>query len=269
MKFTYIRNATYILEYGGTRFLVDPMLGARGSLPSFPSGEKGYDPNPCYNLPMTLQKALDVDAIILTSLAPDHFDEKAEKAINKATPLYVQNRIDAEKLEAKGFHNVTIMEGKEVLFNDTEFRKVGAKPGLSPSALDYHGLATGVMMCHPEEPILYLTGDTVFYEGMVDAIAKYQPAMIVVSCGGNGDGEDRYTMDEIDVGLLHRICPEATMIAIHMQATNDWNISINWLAGYVESRGFADKVYIPFPGQTFDFDDEEPDLDIDLDLPES
>ena len=33
MKITQIRNATLIIEYAGKRFLIDPMLGPKGSFP--------------------------------------------------------------------------------------------------------------------------------------------------------------------------------------------------------------------------------------------
>lgn len=36
MKIQQIRNATIIIEYAGKRFLVDPMLGGKGSFAPFP-----------------------------------------------------------------------------------------------------------------------------------------------------------------------------------------------------------------------------------------
>lgn len=37
MKIQQIRNATIIIEYAGKRFLVDPMLGEKGSFAPFRS----------------------------------------------------------------------------------------------------------------------------------------------------------------------------------------------------------------------------------------
>ncbi len=36
MNIRQIRNATVVIEFGGKRFLVDPMLGDEGSLAPFP-----------------------------------------------------------------------------------------------------------------------------------------------------------------------------------------------------------------------------------------
>ena len=35
MKITQVRNATLLLDYAGTRFLIDPMLSAKGAFPGF------------------------------------------------------------------------------------------------------------------------------------------------------------------------------------------------------------------------------------------
>ena len=36
MNIQQVRNATIIVEYGGKKILVDPMLGKKGSMPPFP-----------------------------------------------------------------------------------------------------------------------------------------------------------------------------------------------------------------------------------------
>ncbi|MBQ9772752.1 MAG: MBL fold metallo-hydrolase [Lentisphaeria bacterium] len=36
MKFQQIRSATAIIAYGGVRFLIDPWLGEKGSIPPLP-----------------------------------------------------------------------------------------------------------------------------------------------------------------------------------------------------------------------------------------
>ena len=36
MKFTQIRSATVIVDFGGKRFLIDPMLADKDSYPGFP-----------------------------------------------------------------------------------------------------------------------------------------------------------------------------------------------------------------------------------------
>ena len=75
MNITQIRNATVIIEYGGLRFLVDPMLGPRGSFPPFPMA-KDKRRNPLEDLPFGIEDILrDIDAIIITHTHTDHLNQ--------------------------------------------------------------------------------------------------------------------------------------------------------------------------------------------------
>ena len=52
MKIQQIRNATIIIEYAGKRFLVDPMLGKKGSFAPFPFSHHQELRNPLHDLPI-------------------------------------------------------------------------------------------------------------------------------------------------------------------------------------------------------------------------
>ncbi|MGX1769485.1 hypothetical protein ACWIE7_14445 [Dietzia sp. NPDC055343] len=52
MQLTLIRNATLLLDAGGARVLVDPMLGARGSLDPFATPTGNTERNPLVDLPV-------------------------------------------------------------------------------------------------------------------------------------------------------------------------------------------------------------------------
>lgn len=64
MNIHHIRNATAILDYGGKKFLIDPMLAEKGTLPPFIS--KGPFPsprkdqmNPLVDLPMPVEDIIN------------------------------------------------------------------------------------------------------------------------------------------------------------------------------------------------------------------
>lgn len=79
MNITHVRNATLIVEYADNRFLIDPMLGEKGSFPSFPNAPRDDQNNPLVELPMPTDEIMsNVDAIFLTHLHLDHFDEAAQ-----------------------------------------------------------------------------------------------------------------------------------------------------------------------------------------------
>ena len=52
MKITQVRNATLLLDYAGTRFLIDPMLSAKGAFPGFEGTANSQLRNPLVELPL-------------------------------------------------------------------------------------------------------------------------------------------------------------------------------------------------------------------------
>lgn len=50
---THVRNATLLIEYAGTRFLLDPMLADQGTFPPFPGTPNPVN-NPTVPLPLDI-----------------------------------------------------------------------------------------------------------------------------------------------------------------------------------------------------------------------
>lgn len=104
MKITHIRNATLIVEYGGKTFLIDPMLAEKGTYPPFPNSIRQDQNNPLVNLPISVEEIIaDVDAVIVTHLHLDHFDDAAKQALPKDIKMFVQNEEDAAVVKEAGF----------------------------------------------------------------------------------------------------------------------------------------------------------------------
>lgn len=64
MQITQVRNATLLIHYAGTRFLIDPMLAPKGSYPGFEGMANSHLRNPLVELPLPMAALLDVDAVI-------------------------------------------------------------------------------------------------------------------------------------------------------------------------------------------------------------
>ena len=89
MKITQIRNATLIIEYDNTRFLIDPWLGPKGYMPGFETAVNSEIRQPRVELPFSIDKIVNVDSVIITHIHPDHWDEYAEHAIDKNLKIFV------------------------------------------------------------------------------------------------------------------------------------------------------------------------------------
>ena len=93
MKIHQIRNATLIVTYHQQKFLIDPWLMPKDYMPGFESAVHSNIRQPRVDLPIDIEKIVDVDAVILTHFHPDHWDEFAVKALNKTIPFFVQLKI--------------------------------------------------------------------------------------------------------------------------------------------------------------------------------
>ena len=166
MNITQIRNATQHITFGGMTFLVDPMLAAKGAYPGFAGTARAEIRNPTVDLPIDIDTLLNVDALIVTHLHEDHWDEAAARIVPKDKPIYVQNDHDAHVLREQGFTQLTVLTQNTVVGAIT-LRKTGGQHGSDrayaiPQMAERLGDACGVIFMHPAEKTLYLVGDTVW-----------------------------------------------------------------------------------------------------------
>jgi L-ascorbate metabolism protein UlaG (beta-lactamase superfamily) len=109
MRVTQIRNATLQVEFGGKKFLIDPMLSEKGGWPGFEGTVNSHVANPTADLPLPMSDILDVDAVIISHTHADHWDDAAKKVVPKDMLHFAQNEKDARELEAAGFRNVRVL----------------------------------------------------------------------------------------------------------------------------------------------------------------
>lgn len=109
MKITQIRNATLHIDFGGRRFLVDPYLADKEAYPGFAGTANSDRRNPLVDLTVPMSEILDVDAVIVTHLHQDHWDEAARNLIPKGMLVFVQNEKDAAAIQAAGFSNTRVL----------------------------------------------------------------------------------------------------------------------------------------------------------------
>ena len=88
MKFQQIRSALSIVEFAGVRFMIDPMLAPKNTYPVFPYTCVTGEGNPTTDLPVSLESLFDVDAVIVTHLHLDHFDDTAREVLPKSLVLF-------------------------------------------------------------------------------------------------------------------------------------------------------------------------------------
>ena len=256
--FQLIRNATIKLRYGETTFLVDPMLARKDSFPGFPGTVNSHLRNPLVELPLPVEEIVQADAVIVTHIHPDHWDETAKAALSKDIPLFTQNEEDAASIRKDGFSDVRVMgEG-------STFRGVRLDPVTGQHGSETHmamlgqllGETVGVVLRREGFKTVYIAGDTIWTPDVDTAIAAYRPDVIVLNTGyaqiAGFDGS--IIMGKEDLTRAHDAAPDATVIGIHMEAFNHMMQSRRELLDYVAQNGMdAARVLVPQDGERYSF----------------
>jgi L-ascorbate metabolism protein UlaG (beta-lactamase superfamily) len=251
-----IRNATLVIEFAGKRFLVDPLLAEQGAYPGFAGTANSHLDYPLVGLPLPMDQLLDVDAVVVTHLHADHWDEAARRLVPRGLPLFAQNAGDAAALRADGFEDVRLF-GDGASFEGIALHRTGGQHGSDQVMAvigERMGQVSGVVFSHPDEPTLYVAGDTVWNRHVEDSLAAYRPDVVVLNCGdAQVPGLGAIIMDEHDLAKVAQAAPQAAIIASHLEAVNHCVLSRADLRRFLDAQGLQARVQVPEDGETLVF----------------
>jgi L-ascorbate metabolism protein UlaG (beta-lactamase superfamily) len=253
MNIQQIRNATLVVEYAGKKFLIDPFLAEKGTYPPFPNSLRQDQNNPLVSLPTSIDDIINnVDAVIVTHLHLDHYDDAAKESLPKHIKMFVQNEDDAKAVNNDGFQNVEVLQ-EDTVFEDIQLIKTEGEHGRG-EILKLAGLVCGVVLKHQNEKTLYVAGDTVWYEAVQEVIDTHKPEIIVVNAGDNQFLEGgSLVMGKDDVYEVHKAAPAAKIIASHMEAVNHWALSREELKIFISEKGISSHVFVPEDGESYSY----------------
>ncbi|HBR41697.1 MBL fold metallo-hydrolase [Sulfitobacter sp. 1A16808] len=273
MKIRQIRNATLRLDYAGTRFLVDPWLASKDTYAGYAGTANDHLRNPTAALVVPMDEIVNVDAVLMTHVHPDHWDRTAAENIPAETPFFVQhfgdkalvadaaalildeNGVHVDKVEGKTFSDVRVLTGNPE-FNGVKLKKVPGQHGSDEAlqaAYDLLQEVTGIVFSHPDEKTIYLAGDTIWNEYVEANIAEYKPDVIIVNAGNAQiPGLGSIIMSPEDVAKVCVAAPDAVIIASHMESVNHAMTTRADLKAYLAEQGLSDRVLIPEDGETLD-----------------
>jgi L-ascorbate metabolism protein UlaG (beta-lactamase superfamily) len=231
-----IRNATLLLEVEGRRVIVDPMLDDAGTRPPV---ENTPNPrrNPLVPLPVPAEEIVrGLDAVIVTHLHRDHFDETAARLLPRDVPVLCQpedeRSLRAHGLRAQPVADVASLDGLAVA-------RTGGRHGTGEVAT-LLGPVSGFVIGG-----LYVAGDTIWCPDVEEAIAAHRPRIAVVNGSGArflDSGPLVMTTDDIRrVASLVR-----TVVVVHLEAIN------HCLDTRADVRAAVPQALVPEDGETLD-----------------
>ncbi|GED30517.1 MBL fold metallo-hydrolase [Brevibacillus centrosporus] len=251
MHIQLVRHATLRITYKGHTLLVDPMLSTPGELPAV-ANTPNQHPNPGAALPISVQEVLEgVDAIVVTHTHGDHLDPAAIQQLPKNLPLFCQPP-DKEKLSEHGFEQVIVVQ-EELEWEGIRFHRTGGHHGTGEIGKQM-GPVSGFVLQAAEEPTLYIAGDTIWCEEVEQALATFDPNVIVVF-GGAAQFlvGDPITMTKEDIVQVAQTAPGSQVFVAHMEVWNHCLLSRSELREYVGENKLAERVQIPQNGETIEY----------------
>ncbi len=259
MKITQVRNATIIVEYNETKFLIDPWLGPKNYMSGFESALNSQIRQPRVELPFEIEQIVDVDAVIITHIHPDHWDEFAQNALNKNLKVFVQSEIDRDYILSKGFKNAEILsqEGNEyrnIMLYKTKTQH-GKREILKPlcEAIGMPYDAMGIVFKSVNEKTLYIAGDTIWCDEVNEVIKKFTPEIIVVNaCAATVLNGERLIMNIDDIKHVIKNTPKSTIIASHMDTVSHLTVTRKDLKEFREKES-GKNLLIPDDGEVLIF----------------
>jgi L-ascorbate metabolism protein UlaG (beta-lactamase superfamily) len=218
VKLTLIRSATLRINLAGHTLLIDPQLdpaGAREPVPNTPNPRR----SPIRDLPEPAQAVVaGLDAVLVTHLHRDHFDDTARELLAHDLPLFCQPQ-DTERLHADGFTDVRPVHGDATL-GDLLIARTEGHHGTGEIGAQMAPVS-GYVLAAPGEPTVYVAGDTILCDEVRDAIAEYTPDVIVVNASAARFNEGGpIVMDNDDVVSLAREAPDAQLVAVHFDCVS-------------------------------------------------
>jgi len=243
-RITLIGGPTALIEVGGFRFLTDPT----------------FDPPGEYKLPhVTLKKtshpALSanqirrVDAVLLShDQHADNFDH-AGRAYAMQAPRLLTTVVGAKRLGG-------VAEGlapgeSTMLTNPAGTLTVTATParhgpaGIEPLAGDVIGFVLSLAGGRP----IYITGDTVWYEGVAEVARRFQAGLVLLFAGAaKTRGAFHLTMDANDALDTAHAFPDATIVPLHYEGWAHFSQSGDDLVKSFKALGIGARLRLLEPG---------------------
>jgi L-ascorbate metabolism protein UlaG (beta-lactamase superfamily) len=245
MQLQFIRNATMRLTYGGHVLLLDPFLGAEGTIESF----GGLAPNPIVDLPCTPQEVIaGTEMVLLSHLHIDHFDPLAQELLPKDLPVFCQPG-DEERIAAMGFTNITPIAAS-VTWQGITITRTAGQHGTG-EWIEKMGNVSGFIFEAAGEPKVYWAGDTIFYPPVAAILKEHQPDFTIVHASGAKFGDsDPIVMDSAQT-IQTCQSTTGTVIAIHLESLDHGTVSRADLRAAADAAGIApDRLLIPEDGDT-------------------
>ena len=254
----FIGNATVLIRYGGITVLTDPTFIHRHEQVSIGYGMHSTrltDPA------IEIGDLPPLDLILLSHFHGDHFDQVAERELDKSIPI-ITNREAGKELQQRGFrYSKSIDTWSSVSVEKGDMRmRITSMPGRHGPPLSELVMPEVMGSMVEFQPIggssfrLYITGDTLIFDDLKEIPRRYKDIdLALLHLGGTRVLGLLVTMDaKQGVELVQLVRPRQA-IPIHY---NDYDVFTSSLSDFqheVEAAGLRERIHYLSHGDTYTF----------------
>jgi L-ascorbate metabolism protein UlaG (beta-lactamase superfamily) len=243
-KITLIGGPTALIEVGGIRLLTDPTFDAPGEY-RLPHVTLKKTSHPA----LTAEQIGRVDVVLLSHDQHANNFDHAGRAYAMQAPRLLTTIVGAKRLGG-------VAEGlapgeSRALTNPAGTLTITATParhgpaGIEPLAGDVIGFVLSLAGGRP----IYITGDTVWYDGVAEVARRFQAGLVLLFAGAaKTRGAFHLTMDANDAIDTAHAFPSAMIVPLHYEGWAHFSQSGDDLVQSFKALGIGARLRLLEPG---------------------
>jgi L-ascorbate metabolism protein UlaG (beta-lactamase superfamily) len=246
IRFTHIRHASSLVEVGGKKIIIDPMLSDKQRLPSIIL-TKNKQKNPLTDLPFDVENiSTGIDHVLLTHLHFDHFDTTAIQKIPKAASI-ICSKPDRKKLQKLGFSNIHPVSGP-ISIDDLGIERYPARHGRGLLRL-LLGRGSSYVLVYKGVKI-FITGDCLLTKALKKELIETKPDIVIANGGAAAFKFGKpITMTIKDIQQISKLLPNSKIFVVHLDTLNH---CAETRLHYFDQMKAYPAIHIPADGETIE-----------------
>jgi L-ascorbate metabolism protein UlaG (beta-lactamase superfamily) len=239
---TYIGGPTALIELGGLRLLIDPTFDPAGS---------EYR-TPTYVLRKTQGPAISPDEIgapDVVLLSHDHhldnLDRSGRQVLQRSASI-VTTVIGGPRISEKAV-GLAAWQSHDMPTSDGRVLRITATPARHGPSDGDRGPVIGFILGFADDPrpVVYISGDTVWYDGIVEVSRRFQPRVAMLFAGAARVpevGPDHLTLTAAEAVEAARMFVDALIVPLHFEGWAHFSESRADIEQAFDEAGIADRL---------------------------
>jgi len=239
-KVIYLGGPTVIIEIGGLRLMTDPTLDPKGE--TFMVNDK-----PAYwkTEGPAISEVGHIDAVLLSH---DQHKDNLDNLGRKFMETVARTLTTPDGASRLGGNTIGLKPFKKYILNpNVSITSTPARHGPA-GTLHITGDVTGFLI-ETQNVQLYITGDTVFFDGIQQVANQFKPQYVFIFAGAaKPRGPFNLTMGANDALDTANAFPNATIIPLHFEGWSHYTESDRELKQAFETVGISGRLRVLEPG---------------------